>query len=91
MMYQMNWMLTNAQIELLAADVSVVDDDYGEKKDKKRKKGDYDNTKASSEDVRKAGKEWLDKYGNGENAGMGLSMSDILGNKMKAGIGVVTD
>lgn len=33
MMYYVNWVLTNAQLELLAADVSVVDYNYNDKKE----------------------------------------------------------
>ena len=86
--YYMNWVLTNAQIELIASDVSVVDYDYGEKK--KRNKGDFDNTKADSKAVKKAADEWKERYGTGENAGKGLSIGDILGNGMNIGVGVKT-
>ena len=86
MMYEMNWMLTNAQIELIAADVNVIDYDYGDKK--KKKKGEFDNTKASASDVRKAGEEWLERYGNDEKAGTGLSMSDILKGGLDTSVGI---
>ena len=47
MMYYVNWKLTIAQLELIAADVSVVDYSYGRKKDKKRgRKGEFNDTKA---------------------------------------------
>ena len=93
MMYYMNWVLTNAQIELIAADVSVVDYDYGKDKNKKkRKKGEFDNTKADSKAVKDAGDKWLEKYGDGENAGQGLAIGDILGKKsIKADVGVKLD
>ena len=90
MMYYMNWVLTNAQIELIAADVSVVDYDYNKKdKKKKRKKGEFDNTKADAKAVKEAGDRWIEKYGDGENAGQGLAIGDILGKKrIKANVGV---
>lgn len=87
MMYYVNWVLTNAQLELIAADVSVVDYNYGKEK-KKRNKGEFDNTPASKESVRKANEEWLEKYGDKEGAGSGLSVSDILGNVPKADVGI---
>ena len=77
--YYMNWVMTNAQIELLAADVSVVD--YGTTK-KKRKKGEFDNTPADRQSIKEANERWLEKYGNGEDAGKGLSIGDILGGGM---------
>ena len=86
MMYYVNWVLTSAQLELLAADVSVVD--YGTKRDKKRGKGDFDDTPASAESIRKANDAWLEKYGSGEDAGKGLAIGDILGGGFKADVGV---
>ena len=89
MMYYVNWVLTTAQLELLAADVSVVDYDYGDKK--KHGKGEFDDTPASEEDVRKANREWIEKYGDGEDAGKGISIGDVLGGgslNMGAGIKV---
>ncbi len=88
MMYYVNWVLTNAQLELLAADVSVVDYNYGDKKQGKKKKGAFDDRPASSENIRKANEEWIAKYGTGENAGKGLSINDILGSGIKADVGV---
>lgn len=79
--YYMNWVMTNAQIELLAADVSVVDYHTGKEK-KRRKKGEFDNTPADSDEIRKANEEWLKKYGDGADAGKGLSVSEILGGGM---------
>ena len=86
----MNWVLTNAQIELIAADVSVVDYDYGKKKEKP-KKGEFDNTKADKNAVKKAGDEWLEKYGDDADAGKGIAIGDILGNGFKADVGVKLD
>lgn len=90
MMYYMNWVLTNAQIELITADVSVVDYNYG-KKNRKRKRGEYDNRSADSKSVRKAGEQWLQRYGDKKDAGQGLSVGDILGSGMKTGVGVKMD
>ena len=87
MMYYVNWVLTTAQLELIAADVSVVDYNYNNKK-KKRSKGEFDDTKADSNAVKKAAEEWTAKYGTGENAGKGLSIGDILSGGMKANIGI---
>lgn len=86
--YYMNWVLTNAQIELMAADVSVVD--YGkEGKDrKKRKKGEFDNTPADASEIRKANEEWLKKYGDKKDAGTGLDIGDILGGNKNEIIGI---
>lgn len=84
----MNWVLTNAQIELIAADVSVVDYNYGKKDKKMKKKGEFDNTKADASEVRKAGEEWLKKYGDGKDAGQGLSVGDILNSDFKADVGI---
>ena len=78
-------MLTNAQIELISADVSVVD--YGDMK-KKRKKSEYDNTPADSGQVRKAGDEWIERYGTDANAGKGLELKDIFSGGIGEGIGV---
>ena len=75
--YYMNCVLTTAQIELIAADVSVVDYNYGDKK-KKKVKGEYDNTEADAEQVKKAAKEWKDRYGEGENAGW-VDAKNLLG------------
>lgn len=89
MMYYVNWKLTIAQLELIAADVSVVDYNYGRRK---MKKGDFDNTPADTHAVRRAAEEWTQRYGSGKDAGTGISIGDILGGGMKADIGVkVTD
>ena len=83
MMYYMNWVLTNAQIELIASDVSVVD--YGTTK--KRKKGEHDSTPADKREIEKANKAWKEKYGDGKDAGKGIKISDVLGGGMnKVGI-----
>ena len=61
------WVLTNAQIELLAMDVSIVITDYD--KDSKEKKHDTKNFKSPSvSEIEDAAKRWKDKYGNGETA-----------------------
>lgn len=88
MMYYVNWVLTTAQLELLATDVSVVD--YGTHKDKNKKKskGEFDDTPADAESVRKANNEWTARYGTGENAGTGISIGDVLGAGMKADVGI---
>lgn len=89
MMYYVNWVLTNAQLELIAADVSVVDYNYGKgKKDKKKSKGEFDDTPADERQVQEAGEKWIKKYGSGENAGAGLSIGDIIGGGFKADVGV---
>lgn len=92
MLYYANWVLTKAQFELIVSDVAVVDYDYGKEK-KKRKKGEFDNTKADSAAVRKAGDEWLARYGEGKDAGKGISVGDIFGSgkKVKSGAGVNID
>jgi len=86
--YYMNWVMTNAQIELIAADVSVVDYDYGkDDKKKKKKKGEFDDTKADARAVRKAAEKWEEEHGDGENAGW-IDLKDILGSGMKQDVGV---
>ena len=61
------WVLTNAQIELLAMDVSIVVTDCD--KDNKEKKHDTKNFKSPSvSEIEDAAKRWKDKYGNGETA-----------------------
>ena len=84
--YYMNCVMTNAQIELIASDVSVVD--YDLKKDKpKKKKGEFDNTKADARQVKKAGEQWTKEHGDGANAGW-MDLGNILGNGMKQDVGV---
>jgi len=85
MMYYVNWVLTTAQLELLASDVSVVDYDY---KKEKSKKGEFDDTPADQEAIRKANEEWKERYGDGENAGAGIDIGDILKGGMKGNVGV---
>ena len=85
MMFAMNWLLTNAQIELLTSDTSVID--YGDVK-KKRKKSEYDNTPADSGQVRKAGDDWIARYGSDADAGKGLSLNDIFGGGLNVGVGI---
>ena len=59
------WVLTNAQIELLAMDVSIVVTDYD--KDSKEKEHDTKNFKSPSvSEIEDAAKRWKDKYGDGE-------------------------
>lgn len=87
MMYYVNWVLTTAQMELIAADVSVVDYDMNDDK-KKRRKGEFDDSSADAKSVRKAGEEWIAKYGDSENAGKGLAIGDIFGASMSADVGV---
>jgi len=87
----MNWVLTNAQIELIAADVSVIDYGNGMKDRKKRSKGEFDDTKADPQEVKKAAEEWKQRYGNDKDAGKGLSISDLLGGGMKTSVGVKLD
>ena len=85
--YYMNWVLTNAQIELMAADVSVVDYNTGKDKNK-RKKGEFDNTPADTDEIKKANEEWLKKYGSQEGAGTGLSIADVLGGGGMSEVGI---
>ena len=87
MMYYVNWVLTSAQLELIAADVSVVDYNHGKGKNE-RKKGEFDDTPADERQVQEAGEKWIEKYGSGENAGAGLSIGDIIGGGFKADVGV---
>lgn len=72
MLYYVNWKLTNAQLELIAADVSVVDYNYGDKKKKRKKKGEFDDTKANKADVRNAAEQWRKRYENADSAGIEL-------------------
>lgn len=85
--YYMNWVLTNAQIELIAADVSVVDYDYGKRKKEKPKKGEFDNTAADAKEIKEAAEKWTQKHGTGENAGW-VDVKNLLGNGMKQGVGL---
>lgn len=66
-MFGIYWVLTNAQIELLAMDVSIVVTDCD--KDSMGQKHDTKNFKSPSvSDIEDAAKRWKDKYGNGETA-----------------------
>lgn len=78
MLYYVNWVLTNAQLELIAADVSVVDYNYDRNKKKKGKKGEFNDSKASKSDVDKARKDWLSRYQNAEQMEK-PKMSDVFG------------
>lgn len=87
MLYYVNWVLTTAQLELIASDVSVIDYGYDRKKKKKGKKGEYNDTKANQADVDQARKVWLERYGDSKaasgdsgqkNSGRGgIALSDI--------------
>ena len=88
-MYYVNWVLTEAQLELLAADVSVVD--YNYKKDKKKKKpqkGEHDDTPASKAALKEAAEDWKQRHGEDETGAKGLSIQDILGGNAKADVAV---
>lgn len=84
MMYYVNWVLTTAQLELLAADVSVVDYDYGDKKRKKSKKGEFDDTPASVSSIDDANRRWNENH---SGDGGWMDISDVLGG-MEQGVGV---
>ena len=89
MMYYVNWKLTNAQLELIAADVSVVDYDYKKEKNrKKRVKGEHDDTPASRSALREAADDWKERHGEDESGAKGLSMADILGKNVNEGVTV---
>jgi hypothetical protein len=81
MMYYVNWVLTNAQLELIASDVSVVDYSYDRKKKKKGKKGEFNDSKASKSDVKAARDAWIEKYGDkgDKPTAGGIAMSDVFG------------
>ena len=84
MMYYVNWVLTNAQLELIASDVSVVDYNYGRKNKKKGRKGEFNDAKASKSDVENARREWLERYGQQEQQpdGGGLSIGSVFGGSL---------
>lgn len=91
MMYYVNWVLTTAQLELLAADVSVVD--YGNHKKKKeekkkRKKGEFDDTAADKKALKEAAEDWKERHGEDESGATGLSITDILGKNAKSDVAV---
>ena len=82
-MYYVNWVLTNAQLELIASDVSVVDYNYGRKNKKKGKKGEFNDAKASSRDVENARKKWLDRYGDqSDQPAQPLSIGSVFGGSL---------
>lgn len=84
--YYMNCVLTIAQIELMATDVSVVD--YGTGKDGKNRKGGFDDAKADSGAVARASERWLREHGgDGERAGW-RDVRDVLGGKLRTDVGV---
>lgn len=81
MMYYVNWVLTSAQLDLIAADVSVVDYSYGRKKDKKRgRKGEFNDAKADKQQLKKAAEEWRERYGEGGQKKGSIKLGDIMGN-----------
>lgn len=84
MLYYVNWVLTNAQLELIAADVSVVDYSYDRKNKKKGKKGEFNDAWASKADVKKARDAWMEKYGDKSKLEKpkkgGIAMGDVFGN-----------
>jgi len=89
-MYYVNWVLTTAQLELLAADVSVVD--YGnnkkKKEKKKRKKGEFDDTAADKKALKETAEDWKERHGEDESGAKNLSITDILGKNAKSEIAV---
>ena len=98
MMYYVNWVLTAAQLDLIASDVCVVDYNYGRKKDKKRRnKGEFNDAKANQSDVRKAANEWMEKYGQptdgstGSPQAGGISLGSVFGGSVKGAKGIRTD
>ena len=89
-MYYVNWVLTTAQLELLAADVSIVD--YGnnkkKKEKKKHKKGEFDDTAADKKALKEAAEDWKERHGEDESGAKGLSITDILGKNAKSDVAV---
>ena len=91
MLYYVNWKLTNAQLELIASDVSIIDYGYDRKKKKKVQKGEYNDAKANQRDVEQARKEWLERYGNtgtdkdngGKDKPKGIALSDVFSGSLK--------
>ena len=85
MLYYVNWVLTNAQLELIASDVSVVDYSYDRKKKKKGKKGEFNDSKASQADIKKARDAWMEKYGQQEEKNPvtgGISIGSVFGGNL---------
>ena len=89
-MYYVNWVLTTAQLELLAADVAVVDYGSHKKKEekKKRKKGEFDDTAADKKALKEAAEDWKERHGEDESGAKNLSITDILGKNAKSEIAV---
>jgi hypothetical protein len=89
-MYYVNWVLTTAQLELLAADVAVVDYGGHKKKEekKKRKKGEFDDTAADKKALKEAAEDWKERHGEDESGAKNLSITDILGKNAKSEIAV---
>lgn len=81
--YYLNSVLTNAQIELLVSDVSVTDYDYGKKK---KNKGEFDDTPADIEAVKKARKKWLEKYGGEQKASLAINDIFKIDNSIKINV-----
>lgn len=77
--YYADSIMTNAQIELMAADVSNID--FNDKK--KKSKGEFNSEPVDSDALRKTNKEWSERHGDDPDAGGGLSMKDILGSGIK--------
>lgn len=69
MMYYMNWVLTNAQIELIAADVSVID--YNGADNEKK----FDEAEA----LKAVNKEWQERYGENKDGWKNIDIKDVLG------------
>lgn len=89
MMYYINWVLTAAQLELLATDVAVVDYSNKKKEEKKRQKaGEFDDTAADKKALKEAAEDWKERFGEDESGATGLSMTDILGGNAKADVSV---
>jgi hypothetical protein len=89
-MYYVNWVLTTAQLELLAADVAVVDYGSHKKKEekKKRKKGEFDDTAADKKALKEAAEDWKERHGEDESGAKNLSIKDILGKNAKSDVAV---
>lgn len=73
--YYIDSVMTNAQIELMAADVSNID--FNERK--KKKKGEFNSEPVDSAALERTNREWSERYGDDSKSNGGLSMKDILG------------
>lgn len=72
--YGMNNLITKAQFELLAIDVSVTDYGTTKKKGKRDLKDKFEDFgDADAADVQNAGERWLEKYGKGEKPHIDMS------------------